>query len=66
MINQGDDTDLKNNEIKGFLIEEFGHSISFCDPERKNQWLFVFSSSVEVQDVIDIDAVKAVAIEVRK
>ena len=37
MINQDDNTDPKKNEIKGFLIEEFGDFISFCDPERKNR-----------------------------
>ena len=61
MINQDDDDDLKNNEIKGFLIEEYGDSIS----ERKNQTLFAFSSSIEVQDVINflwnIDVVKSAA-----
>ena len=70
MINQEDDADLKNNEIRGFLIEEFADSISFCDPERKNQSLFAFSSLIEVQDVINslrnIDVVKSAAIEIRK
>ena len=70
MINQGDDAYLKNNEIKGFLIEKFGDSISFYDPERKNQSLFAFYSSMEVQDVINslrnIDVVKTAAIEIRK
>ena len=70
MINQDGNANLKNNEIKGFLIEKFGDSISFCDPERKNQSLFAFSSSIEVQDVINsprnIDVVKTAAIEIRK
>ena len=35
MINQDHNADLKNNEIKGFLIEEFGHSIFFCDPRGR-------------------------------
>ena len=47
MINQDDNADLKNNEVKGFLIEELGDSISFCDPERKNQSLLAFSSSIK-------------------
>ena len=42
-INQDDDANLRNNEIKGFLIEEFGDFISIYDPERKNQPLFAFS-----------------------
>ena len=70
MINQNGNADLKNNEIKGFLIKEFGDSISFCDPERKNQSLFAFSSSIEVQDVINslqnIDVAKTAAIEITK
>ena len=70
MINQDNDADLKNNEIKGFLIEEFGDSISFCDPERKNLSLFAFSSSIEVKDVVNslrnLDVVKSAAVEIRK
>ena len=55
MINQAHDADLKNNgnEIKVFLIKEFGDFIPFCDPERKIQSLFDFSSSIEVQSVIN-------------
>ena len=68
-IHQDDDVDLKNNEIKSFPIKEFGDSISFWDPERKDQ-SFAFSSSTEVQDVINflqnIDAVKCAAIDIRK
>ena len=66
MINQDNNADLKNNEIKGSLIEEFGDSISLCDPERNNQSLFAFSSSIEVQDIMNslrnTDVVKATAI----
>ena len=55
MINQAHDANLKNNgnEIKVFLIEEFGDFIPFCDPERNIQSLFDFSSSIEVQNVIN-------------
>ena len=42
MINQDDNAGLESNEIKGFLIEEFGDFISFCDLERKNHSLFAF------------------------
>ena len=70
MINQDGNTDLNNNEFKGFLIEEFGDSISFCDPGRKNESLFAFSSSIEVQDIThnqpNIDVVKPAASEIRK
>ena len=55
MINQAHDADLKNNgnEIKVFLIEEFGDFMPFWDPERIIQSLFDFSSPIEVQDVIN-------------
>ena len=71
MINRDGNADLKNNEIKGFLIKEFDDSFSFCDPERKNQSLFkAFSSSIEAQGIINslqnIDVVKTAAIEIRK
>ena len=69
MINQKDDADLKSNEIKRLLIKNFGDSISFCHPERKNQ-SFVSSSSIEVQYVINflrnIDVVKTATIETKK
>ena len=69
MIKQDDDADLKKYEIKGFQIKEFGDSISFCDPERKNQSIFAFFSSIEVQEVINsllkINAVKIAAIELK-
>ena len=69
MINQGDDADVTNNEIKSLLINKFGDSISFCGPEKKKQ-SFAFFSSIEVQGEINslrnIDVVKTVAIEVRK
>ena len=39
MINQYDDGYLTNNEIKHFQREEFGDSVSYCDPEEKNQLL---------------------------
>ena len=69
MINQDDDADLKKYEIKGFQIKEFGDSISSCDPERKNQSIFAFFSSIEVQKVINsllnINVVKIAAIELK-
>ena len=69
MINQTDNPDLKNNEIKSLLIKLFGDSISYCDLQRKNQ-RFAFSSSVEMQEVINsmrnIDVVEATASEIKK
>ena len=48
-INQNDNADLKNNDIKSFRIKTFGDFISYGDLERKSQ-SFVFSSSLEVQE----------------
>ena len=35
MINQDYNADLKNDETKVILTEEFGHSIFFCDPRGR-------------------------------
>ena len=68
MINQGDNADVTNNEIKS-LINKLGDSISFCDPEKKKQ-SFAFFLSIEVQGEINslrnVNVVKTAAIEVRK
>ena len=68
-INQNDDADLKNIEIKSFQVKTFGDFISYCDLERKSQ-SFVFSSSLEVQEIINslqnIDVVKTTASEKKK
>ena len=70
LINNENDADLKTNEIKSFLIEEFGEEIKFCDPERKNPSLFVVSSAVNVEDVVNsirnLDVVKTAGTEIRK
>ena len=68
MINQGDNADVTNNEIKS-LINKLGDSISFSDPEKKKQ-SFAFFLSIEVQGEINslrnVNVVKTAAIEVRK
>ena len=43
---------LSNKEIKLFLVESFGSSIQFCLPERQNESLMVFSSEIELQDIV--------------
>ena len=67
MINQDDDADLKNNEIKSFLIQEFSDPISFCDRVGEKKSLS-FSSSNEMQDMKNssrnTDVVKTTSIEV--
>ena len=46
MINNEEESNLLNKDIKCFLLEEFGDNIKFCNPERKNESQFVFSSSI--------------------
>ena len=64
------ETDIKNNEVKLFMGEEFGDSIQYCKSERKNMSTFIFSSSVSVSDVTNvlrsIDNVQNAALDLRK
>ena len=61
---------LFNNEVKMFLTEIFHDEVQFCNSERKNQSAFVFSSSVKLNDVVNMlrsmDATKAAASELRR
>ena len=70
MINQENASDLTNKEIKSFLIDELGDTILFCQPERKNQSQFVFSSSIDVNHVVNslrnLNVIKEAAITIRK
>ena len=52
-INSIENIDLKNNELKTFLLESFGDEIQFCNPVKQNESLIVYSSSVDIQDVIN-------------
>ena len=53
LINTIEDIDIKNNEVKIFLEEFFGNSIQFCESDRQNQSSMVFSSSMDITDVIN-------------
>ena len=65
MINTNEDINIKNNEVKNFLEEFFGDSIQFCESDRQNQSTMVYSSSLDVTDVINtlrsLDGVKSTA-----
>ena len=69
MINTKEDIDMKNNEVKSFLVEFLEDSIQFCESDRKNQPLMVFSSSLDISDVINtlraLDSVKVAAKVIR-
>ena len=48
MINTNEDINIKNNEVKIFLEENFGNRIQFCESDKKNKSLMSFSSSLEL------------------
>ena len=54
---------IHKKQIKFTLSEELGKSIQFCTPGRKNQSLFVYSSSVSTADIINtirsLDTIKS-------
>ena len=53
MINANEDIENKNNEAKIFLEEFFGNSIQFCETDRQNQSSMVFSTPIDITDVIN-------------
>ena len=68
--NDNPETDMKKNELKAFLEEEFQTNIQFCLSDSKNKSQFVYSSSVSVNDAINkvrsLDCVKNAAEHIRK
>ena len=54
LIKSEEEIDLQNSEGKMFLEESFGNQIQFWDSDKKNQSSFVFSSSVDIKDVINV------------
>ena len=63
MININEDINIKKNEVKNFPEEVFGDSIQFCESDRQNQSTMVYSSSLDITDVINtlrsLDGVKS-------
>ena len=61
---------LSKKEMKLFLVELFGSSIQFCPSERKNESLMVFSSEIELQDIVkkmrSLDNIKTAAATIRQ
>lgn len=70
MNSEEHDINLFNNEVTTFLSEYFGDEIKFRSSKQKNQSAFVFSASLEMEDVISnlrsFDATKTVVAELRK
>ena len=66
MVNSEEDSNLLNESIKCFLIEEeFVHSIKFSESEQKYESQFVFPPATKVKDLLstfcNINAVKSTA-----
>ena len=69
MVNSKEESNLLNEDVKCFLIEEFRHNIKFSEWERKNESQFAFLAATKVEDVInflrDVYAVKSAAEVIR-
>ena len=52
MINDESNINIINSEVKNFLTEHFAEKVQFCPSERANKSLFVFSSSICINDVV--------------
>ena len=70
MINDDSNIIIINSEVKNFLTEHFAEKIPFCPFDRANESLFVFSSSICINDVVkrlrSLDTTKNVAEKLRK
>ena len=69
-INDGSNMNIINSKIKIVLTEHFAEKIQFCPSERANEPLFVFSSLICANDVVErlhsLDTTKNVAEKFRK
>ena len=54
ITNNNEDIDIKDNKVKIFLTEFFGRSIQFCESDKQNQSPMVFSSSLDITDLVKI------------
>ena len=62
--------EISNKLIKQYLADELGESIQFCDSHHKNQSQFVFSSKLDVKEIVNIlrsqDIMKDAAIKIHQ
>ena len=65
MLDENENVLFNNSESKSFITDSFGDNIQFCCSERQNESMLVFSSKVNIQDVIDklrsLDVIKLAA-----
>ena len=69
-INDESNMNIINSKVKIVLTEHFAEKIQFCPSERANEPLFVFSSLICANDVVErlhsLDTTKNVAEKLRK
>ena len=69
-INDESNMNIINSKVKIVLTEHFAEKIQFCPSERANEPLFVFSSLICANDVVErlhsLDTTKNVAEKFRK
>ena len=69
-MNENENVLFNNSELKSFISDAFGDNIQFCYSELQSESMFVFSSKVNIQDVIDklrsLDGIKLAAKKLRK
>ena len=69
-LNDESNMNIITSEVKIVLTEHFPEKIQFCPSERANEPLFVFSSSICANDVVErllsLDATKNIAEKLRK
>ena len=70
MLNSEEESNLLNEDVKCFLIEEFGHNNKFSESERRNESQFVCSGATKIEDVmnslLNINVVKSAAEVIKK
>ena len=58
MLNEKEEFVFNNYEIKTFLISAFTDEIQFSNYDKVNEWQIVFSSKIDIQDIVQIDKVQ--------
>ena len=48
MINEEQNTNIKNNELKIYLTDYFANRIQFCDSDRTNESQIMFSAMMKI------------------
>ena len=59
MINHEHEINIVNFEVKTFLTEHFQIQIQFCPSEWANESIFVFSSSIDLENVQKLRSLRA-------